>query len=33
MGDLNDVGPDALVWSPNVDYLTGWLQARQSADR
>lgn len=33
MGDLNDVGPDAWVWSADVDYLSGWRQARESADR
>ncbi|MEX2975215.1 hypothetical protein [Streptomyces sp. C184] len=33
MGDLNDAGPDAWVWSVNVDYLSGWRQARESADR
>ncbi|BDM67315.1 hypothetical protein HEK616_08020 [Streptomyces nigrescens] len=33
MGDLNDVGPDAWVWNPNVDYLSGWRHARESAGR
>ncbi|MFF4950101.1 hypothetical protein [Streptomyces chattanoogensis] len=33
MGELNDVDPDAWVWSPDVDYLSGWRQARESADR
>ncbi|MEU8919038.1 hypothetical protein [Streptomyces nigrescens] len=33
MGGLNDVGPDAWVWSADVDYLSGWRQAREAADK
>ncbi|MCF3172378.1 hypothetical protein IPZ61_03430 [Streptomyces sioyaensis] len=33
MGDLNDVGPDTWMWSPGVDYLSGWRQAREAASR
>ncbi|MFI9081860.1 hypothetical protein ACIGW8_36370 [Streptomyces sioyaensis] len=33
MGDVNDVGPDAWVWSVEVDYLSGWRLAREAADR
>ncbi|MGW2627853.1 hypothetical protein ACWC2K_00735 [Streptomyces chattanoogensis] len=33
MGELNDVDPDAWVWSADVDYVSGWRMARESADR
>ncbi|WP_244329627.1 hypothetical protein [Streptomyces platensis] len=33
MGGLNDVGPDAWVWSADVDYLSGWRQAGAAADK
>lgn len=33
MGDLNDVGPDAWLWSADADYMSGWRKAKESADR
>jgi len=31
---LDDVaGTDAGLWAPGVDYIAGWREARESADR
>ncbi|GHA17927.1 hypothetical protein ACFOOM_10550 [Streptomyces echinoruber] len=26
-------GMDALLWTPGVDYIAGWREAREAADR
>ncbi|GAA2446778.1 hypothetical protein [Streptomyces glaucus] len=35
IGDgLHDIeGTDAVLWTPGVDYIGGWREAREAADR
>ncbi|MYX26909.1 hypothetical protein GTY75_09545 [Streptomyces sp. SID8381] len=35
IGDgLHDIeGTDAVLWTPGVDYVAGWREARETADR